>query len=268
MKTKFKYIVLGSLLFGLIGFNNARATTWPELRQALLEFQAEVLQSFAEVNGTLDVHETRISDNEAKVTALENSQAVQDSNIEILDAGQQALQTNDTNQDSRLNALEANTNPVIKKAGWINNIGQPLGDFSISGANGLFWIIDQGVAWRFGIDAAQSPFYVRTDALHYDQPGCVGNAYVVAISWDNIGSAFGEIAVQRGGVDFNRNLYVGDLSAGSRNIPIASETVWQPNTNTIECRNYSSPIPFDIFNAIPAPFDNANTGSVTFDLLP
>jgi hypothetical protein len=86
MKTKFKYIVLGSLLFGMSGFNVAKAITWPELRQALLEFQAEVLQSFAEVNETLDVHETRISDNEAKVTALENADVATDARIAALEA--------------------------------------------------------------------------------------------------------------------------------------------------------------------------------------
>lgn len=203
-----------------------------------------------------------------RITALENGQAVQDSNIGILDAGQQALQTNDTNQDSRLNALEANTDPVIKKAGWINNLGQPLGDFSIVGPNGAFWIIDQGVAWRFGIDNFQSPFYVRTDDLQYDQPGCTGNAYVFATSWINIGSGLGEIAAQLGGVDFNHNLYVGDLSAGRLNIPMASETVWVPNTNLKECQNYGSPTSFDVFSAIPASVDNANAGSVTFGLLP
>jgi hypothetical protein len=76
MKTKFKYIVLGSLLFGLSGFNSAKAITWPELRQALLVFQAEVLQSFAEVNETLDVHETRISDNDARIGVLEGGRSI------------------------------------------------------------------------------------------------------------------------------------------------------------------------------------------------
>jgi hypothetical protein len=86
MKTKFKYIVLGSLLFGLSGFNNARAITVPELIEALLQFKAEVLQSFVEVNETLDVHETRISDNEAKVTALENADVATDARIAALEA--------------------------------------------------------------------------------------------------------------------------------------------------------------------------------------
>jgi hypothetical protein len=70
MKTKFKYIVLGSLLFGLSGFHVAKAITVPELIEALLQFQAEVLQSFAEVNETLEVHETRVSDNEASIDAI------------------------------------------------------------------------------------------------------------------------------------------------------------------------------------------------------
>ena len=70
MKTKFKYIVLGSLLFGLSGFNIARAITVPELIDALLQFQAEVLQSFTEVNETLGDHETRVSDNEDRIREL------------------------------------------------------------------------------------------------------------------------------------------------------------------------------------------------------
>ena len=87
MKTKFKYIVLGSLLFGLSGFNSARAATdHPALIEALLQFQAEVLQSFAEVNETLGDHETRVGDNEAKVTALENADVATDTRIDALEA--------------------------------------------------------------------------------------------------------------------------------------------------------------------------------------
>ena len=75
MKTKFKYIVLGSILFGLSGFNSAKAITADELLVVVQQFAGQVVQAFEQVGQALGDHETRISDNETNVTALENADA-------------------------------------------------------------------------------------------------------------------------------------------------------------------------------------------------
>jgi hypothetical protein len=46
MKTKFKYIVLGSILFGLSGFNSAKAKTADELLVVVQQFAGQVVQAF------------------------------------------------------------------------------------------------------------------------------------------------------------------------------------------------------------------------------
>jgi hypothetical protein len=56
---------------------------------------------------TLNNIKSAVNDNDARTTTLENSQTLQDTDIGNLNAGQQALQTNDSNQDTRLDALEA-----------------------------------------------------------------------------------------------------------------------------------------------------------------
>jgi len=61
MKTKLKYILVASLLFGLSGFNSAKAITADELLVAVQQFAGQVVQAFTQVGQALSDHETRIS---------------------------------------------------------------------------------------------------------------------------------------------------------------------------------------------------------------
>lgn len=79
MKTKLKYIIAASLLFGASGFNSAKAITADELLVAVQQFAGQVGQVFTQVGQALGDHETRISDNDARTLALEASMvALQD----------------------------------------------------------------------------------------------------------------------------------------------------------------------------------------------
>ncbi len=86
MKTKLKYIVIASLLFGASGFNSAKAITADELLVAVQQFAAQVVQAFNQVGQVLGDHETRISDNETTITVLENADAATGARITALEA--------------------------------------------------------------------------------------------------------------------------------------------------------------------------------------
>jgi len=97
MKTKLKYIVIASLIFGASGFNSVKAITADELLVAVQQFAGQVVQAFTIVSDALNDHETRIGDNESRTTALESA-----------DYGSQI-----TGLESRIASLEAEPKATI-----------------------------------------------------------------------------------------------------------------------------------------------------------
>ncbi len=76
MKSKWKYLVSATLLFGLSGFNSAKAANTVEISSAevfveLQQFVERVNQSFTQVEQALSELEARLSENQARTTALE-----------------------------------------------------------------------------------------------------------------------------------------------------------------------------------------------------
>jgi len=88
MKTKLKYVIIASLIFGAIGFNSAKAITADELlANIVVPVYQFVIGTFATIGQVLVDHDARISDNEAKVTALENAGVATDARLAALEAG-------------------------------------------------------------------------------------------------------------------------------------------------------------------------------------
>ncbi len=75
MKHKFKYAIVGALLFAASGFNSAKAITADELLVAVQQFAGQVVQAFTQVGQAFVNHETRISDNDTRITAIEGGAA-------------------------------------------------------------------------------------------------------------------------------------------------------------------------------------------------
>lgn len=71
MKTKLKYLVIASLLFGASGFNSAKAITADELLVAIQQYATAVNQAFSQIGQLFADHDSRISDNDARIAALE-----------------------------------------------------------------------------------------------------------------------------------------------------------------------------------------------------
>ena len=87
MKTKLKYILVASLLFGLSGFNSAKAITADELLVGIQSVIGKVNQIFASIGQALVDHDTRITALEVgtgmdvAVDCISNSAALRNSTL-------------------------------------------------------------------------------------------------------------------------------------------------------------------------------------------
>lgn len=71
MKRNFKYAIFATLLFGMSGFNSAKAITADEVLVGLEQFAAAINQVFVQVNQVLTELNARVDDNDARIAALE-----------------------------------------------------------------------------------------------------------------------------------------------------------------------------------------------------
>ena len=100
MKKKFKFILVASLLFGVSGFNSAKAITADELLGFMQAYAASVQENFDLVIQIFGEHETRLSDGDARIAALESDLAANASLISSMQTQIDQLQMQNAGFDS------------------------------------------------------------------------------------------------------------------------------------------------------------------------